>query len=102
MSKPSKITLGTTTSIPVDKFYPVKVYVSITHDVGKDESIEEAYANTYKDLNEIREATTALEMKKRLRIENKEGLLEWGHKLLDELQEGSKRFYNAFLNLIRS
>lgn len=101
MSKLSKISIGTTTAIPIDKYRPVKVYVSVTHDKENEESDEEAFAEAYKDLNEIREAAVALEMKKRVRTENSNGMLSWGYKLLDDLQEGSRRFYDAFINLIK-
>lgn len=100
MSKLETISIGSKMSIPVDKYNPVKVNVNITHRLEADEEKEEAFAKAYKDLNNIKEAAAALEMEKRNRIENNQGMLNYGYNLLDDLREDVKKFYQAFINLV--
>lgn len=93
--------LSGTYSIPIKKYLPLKVSLSVEFERDKGETEEEFFAKSYKKFDEAKEAAIALEVEKRKNIDNTQGLVPYAYGLVDELKEGSERFRQETINLIK-
>lgn len=104
MAKLQKITITGNFRIPdaEDKYNPIKGGVSATFHQDPHETDEEFYANAYKEFSELNNATAALELEKRERINKNQGNVEyWGQAILKAFKSQKNRFFTEFKNLLK-
>ena len=96
-----ELTLGVTWILPVSKYNPLHIPVSVTVSRLGDETDEDFFARAHSKLNKVLEAEVALQVNKVRTLEMDGGVLNFAYQLADDIAVGNNSLVEAALEVIK-